>query len=178
MISGLEPCDQLEAEHINNAINWIDTSHEIFRIKKPDTPPKHLVAYFVVYDHRADLLLLVHHTKAKAWLPAGGHVEPGENPQSAVLREAAEELNITAIFTNEFGPRPLFITVNDTKGEDSHTDVSLWFIIEGDSRARLDYDSREIRDYRWLSPKQILATDISDLDPHMHRFVQKFMRSK
>jgi 8-oxo-dGTP pyrophosphatase MutT (NUDIX family) len=118
-------------------------------------------------DRRAD------HTKASAWLPPGGHVELDEDPRLAAVREAREELGLFANFGTHFGYDPLFITIGKTKGYGNHTDISLWYAIRGDSNRKLKYDPAEMRSYKWLSAKQILAMDISQLDPHMHRFIQK-----
>ena len=50
---------------------------------------RHLtVSGFVVHDGR----VAIHwHRKIGAWLPAGGHLEPGEDPVEATLREVREE---------------------------------------------------------------------------------------
>ena len=45
------------------------------------------VAVFVVRDGR---VLLVRHRKLEKWLPIGGHIEIGENPEEAALRETLE----------------------------------------------------------------------------------------
>ena len=34
------------------------------------------------------------HAKVKAWLPAGGHIEPNEDPVQAVIREVLEETGL------------------------------------------------------------------------------------
>jgi len=50
---------------------------------------RHLtVSGFVVHDGRTALHW---HRKNQMWLPAGGHIEAGEDPVEAVLREIAEE---------------------------------------------------------------------------------------
>jgi 8-oxo-dGTP pyrophosphatase MutT (NUDIX family) len=50
---------------------------------------RHLtVSGFVVHDGR---VALHWHRKIGAWLPAGGHFEPGEDPVEATLREVREE---------------------------------------------------------------------------------------
>jgi 8-oxo-dGTP pyrophosphatase MutT (NUDIX family) len=50
---------------------------------------RHLtVSGFVVHDGR---IALHWHRKIGAWLPAGGHLEPGEDPVQATLREVREE---------------------------------------------------------------------------------------
>ncbi len=50
IISDIQPFDELEKSHQKDALDWIESGVEIFRIEKPDKPPKHLVAYFAVVD--------------------------------------------------------------------------------------------------------------------------------
>lgn len=55
---------------------------------------RHLtVSGFVVHEGR---VALHWHRKNAMWLPAGGHIEPGESPAEAVLREIKEEFDIQA----------------------------------------------------------------------------------
>ena len=51
------------------------------------------VSGFVVHEGRTALHW---HRKLDMWLPAGGHVEPNEDPVEAVLREVAEEFSVEA----------------------------------------------------------------------------------
>lgn len=39
-------------------------------------------------------VLLIHHKKLNKWLPPGGHMDPGELPPEAALREAFEETGL------------------------------------------------------------------------------------
>ncbi len=48
---------------------------------------------FVVHEGR---VALHWHRKIGMWLPAGGHLEPGEDPVSAALREIREEFAVEA----------------------------------------------------------------------------------
>ena len=93
-VESINPADSLEEEHQEDVLMWINSGAELFRLKKPDTPPKHLVSYFVVID--GDYVLLVDHKNAQLWLPSGGHVDPEEHPRDTVIREAYEELKIKA----------------------------------------------------------------------------------
>ena len=172
-VKRIEPVDEIERLHIEDAVSWIQSPSDIFRIAKPDNPPKHLVSYFVVYDPRAKKLLLVDHVTANMWLPSGGHVEIDEHPRETVRREAMEELELVADFS-AMGEEPAFITVTETRGSGTHTDVSFWYVIAGDSTAELNYDTREMRGLKWLSFDEVLAMDGQLLDPHMKRFVRKF----
>lgn len=171
IVQAITPFDEIEQNHLSDTIQWIQGGAEIFRIKKPDTPPKHLVSYFVLIDPDKRKLLLVDHIKAKLWLPAGGHVEPNENPKKTVEREIVEELNIQASFLLE---QPFFLTETVTVGLTAgHTDVSLWYVLKGDPTAPIKYDPEEFNGYRWFSYDEVLEMPIEKLDPHLHRFVKK-----
>lgn len=175
-VNAISPLDDLEQEHKDDVLAWIKSDAPLFRISKPDNPPKHLVSYFVLYDPQSSQLMLIDHVKAQLWLPTGGHVEIDEDPRTTVSRETYEELQITAKFDTVFGHNPLFVTVTATRGQGTHTDVSLWYVIEGNSVDTLAYDEGEMNSYKWLSLQEVLDTDIAELDPHMHRFATKMQR--
>lgn len=174
-ISSITPFDVLETSHQANALAWIDSGAPLFRTVKPATPPKHLVAYFVMYDEDSGRLHLIDHVSSGLLLPTGGHVEPDENPRSTVIRESLEELGIAADFGTKFGRDPFFITINKTVGEGQHIDVSLWYIVRGHPDESYEYEKREVQGARWLTPLQILAMDINTMDRHLHRFANKLI---
>jgi len=171
-LQSITPHDDMEQLHIDDVANWLQGANNIFRIAKPDNPPKHLVSYFVVYDPDAQKLLLVDHITANMWLPSGGHVEIDEHPRETVRREATEELELVADFSI-IGEAPAFITVTETRGPGTHTDVSFWYVIAGNSTEELNYDTREMRGLKWLKFDEVLAMEDELLDPHMKRFVYK-----
>ena len=43
------------------------------------------------YIVRGDRVLMIHHRALDKWLPLGGHIDPGEDPDQALLREIQEE---------------------------------------------------------------------------------------
>ncbi|MGW6144798.1 NUDIX domain-containing protein [Streptomyces sp. NPDC055140] len=113
----------------------------------------HLVSHFVVLDDARGQLLLVAHRKAGLWLPAGGHVEPGEDPWATVVRECREELGIEAVASPIAGEHPLFLTVTRTRRHGVHTDVSLWYLLNADADADTitSNDRSEFDTIRWLT---------------------------
>ncbi len=168
LVAGIQPFDALEAQHIQETQAWIQSGAPLFRVQKPDVPPKHLVSYFVLFDEAAGKILLVDHIKAQLWLPPGGHVDPGEHPAEAARRECQEELQIEADFWQE---DPLFLTSTVTVGLTAgHTDVSLWYVLKGDSTQDLAYDPGEFNGIRWFALEDI---PFENSDPHMKRFVGK-----
>ena len=174
-ITAITPIDGQEEEHIADGLAWIKSDADLFRIEKPDKPPKHLVSYFVVVDPDKESILLVDHVKAQLWLPTGGHVEPNEDPAETVRREAQEELAMQAVFLKN-RPHPFFITVNQTGGlTPGHTDVSLWYLIRGNVHDFIDFDRREFNDVEWFTFDEILQSDPVIFDRHMHRFTRKLV---
>jgi 8-oxo-dGTP pyrophosphatase MutT (NUDIX family) len=172
-IEQIKPFDDTEQESINYVSNWIKSGVEIFRIGKPDKPPIHLVSYFVLIDKKNKSLLLVDHIKAQLWLPSGGHVEVNENPKVTVDRESVEELGKAAKYLNNY-EHPFFITIAKTVGLTAgHTDVSLWYLLDGDMSETLTYDKSEFKSIKWFKFEEVLRTPISQLDPNLHRFVNK-----
>ncbi|WP_097257712.1 NUDIX hydrolase [Streptomyces sp. Ag109_G2-15] len=178
LVGAIEPWDDLERTHLESATQWIAGGAPVYRVRKPDVPAMHLVSYFVVLDHARGQLLLVAHRKAGLWLPAGGHVEPGEDPWAAVVRECREELGIEAVASPITGEHPLFLTVTRTRGQNAHTDVSLWYLLDADARTITSYDQGEFNAIRWLTDEQVLNEPAEMLDPHMHRFTRKLQHAR
>jgi len=168
LVRSIHPYDALEKQHLADTLTWIESGAPLCRLQKPATPPQHLVAYFVLYDPATQQVLLVDHTQAGLWLPSGGHVEPDEHPQATVVREAREELQIAAVF---MFPQPIFLTVTQTVGRSAgHIDVSLWYVLHGDSRQALRYDREEFEQIAWFPLDRL---PLGRSDPHMARFATK-----
>jgi 8-oxo-dGTP pyrophosphatase MutT (NUDIX family) len=168
IVRAIRPYDALEQEHLAMTIAWLESGAPFCRVAKPATPPQHLVSYFVLADLAASSVLLVDHKKAGLWLPSGGHVEPGEHPDATVRRELWEELRLPAHF---LFPQPIFLTVTQTVGSHAgHTDVSLWYVLRGDSQQALQFDRDEFQQVAWFS---IAGLPLERSDPHMGRFAAK-----
>jgi len=71
LVGAIEPWDDLEHTHLTAAAQWIASGAPVYRTRKPDVPPMHLVSYFVVLDDHRGQLLLVAHRKAGLSLPTG-----------------------------------------------------------------------------------------------------------
>jgi 8-oxo-dGTP pyrophosphatase MutT (NUDIX family) len=171
LVRGVHPFDQREAADQADILDWAASGEPLLRTLAPDTPPKHLVVYFIPVDSAERCLLLGDHRKSGLWLPPGGHVEDGEDPRQAVIREAREELGIEAQFKDD---QPCFLTVTPTRGPNRHLDVDLWFLLDlARQEAQLTPDPREFSSVRWFEfgvPRDWPA-DI--YDPEMHRFAAK-----
>lgn len=173
LVSQIQPEDEIETAHRDDAIAWLKSTDDVFRRVEPKTPPKHLVSYVVVVDPTDLNVFLFDHVIAGLWLPPGGHVEPDEHPSETARRELAEELGIAADFS-VFGDAPLFLTVTETVSTDHpHVDVSFWYVATTGQQASMTVDHREFNDSRWWTTNEIARTPGERFDPHFHRFIAK-----
>ena len=51
-----------------------------------------------------ECVLLVYHPRLNAWVPPGGHIEPGELPEEAAVREVMEETGVAVSVLSEEMP--------------------------------------------------------------------------
>lgn len=164
-VSAIEPLDDLERDHLGDALTWIDSGVGLFRVCKPATPPMHLAAYFAVID--VDRILLVDHRSAGLWLPAGGHVEPGEHPRRTVERELQEELGFESSHPIA---APLMVTCTAVGPDAGHIDVSLWYVVRASREQSLNVAIDEFRAVGWFDFAEI---PFDRAEPHLRRFIKK-----
>lgn len=176
VIQQIRPFDETEAGHRAGSLAWIDGGAPIWRTAKPATPPKHLVSYTVVANPALDHVLLVDHRLAGLWLPAGGHVEPGEHPTDCARREVVEELGIDPVPHPAAGRQPVLVTVTTTVGATAgHDDVSLWYAFTADIGDPLSPDRDEFVDIRWWPVTEVRHSPGTRFDPHLPRFLAKLV---
>lgn len=178
LLRRVEPVDDVERNHISDALEWIESGAKIFKIKSPDVPPKHLVSFSVLVDPKEKKILLLSHRKALLWLPSGGHIEKGEMPIETAKRELIEEIGIEPKAMLENAGIPFFVSQIKTVGLTAgHIDVDFWYVFEGDSNRSINDKSeefkREFSGFRWMAFDEILSTPIEKFDVNMHRFVEK-----
>ncbi len=80
------------------------------------------------------------------WCFPGGHVEPGETPRRAILRELAEELGIDVIPKRRLGSLRL---------TDPKYILAVWSVRHTGGALRLA--KKEIAEARWLTPSRVRA---------------------
>lgn len=83
-----------------------------------------------VIDPHTKKILLVKHKKFKKWVQPGGHIEHGEVPEEAAIREVYEETGIKVKLLGERFPReddfirPLGIQKNRNELGELHIDIT------------------------------------------------------
>lgn len=78
-------------------------------------------------------VVLLRHRRLGIWLQPGGHIDPGETPWEAALREAREETGLDLAPIDFDAPgRPRLAHVDVHAGGRGHTHLDLRYVVGGD----------------------------------------------
>lgn len=121
---------------------------ELDRLTRPfdrEADPVHVTASAVVVGDRGTVLH--RHRRLGLWLQPGGHVDSGESPLQAAVRETIEE---TGLDVAHPGGRPHLLHIDVHPGADDHVHLDLRFLL-----VAADRDPRpapgESPDVRWFT---------------------------
>lgn len=117
-----------------------------------DADPVHVTASAVVLDGPARVLLH-RHKRLGLWLQPGGHVDPGEAPADAALREAQEETGLP--LAHDDPARLVHVDVHE--GGRGHLHLDLRWLLHGDGSAPFAPAAGESPDLRWVPVDEIDA---------------------
>ena len=100
----------------------------------------------IVTGPRGVVLLL--HKRVGIWLQPGGHIDPGETPWDAALRESTEETGLACRFADG-APRLAHVDVHP--GPRGHTHLDLRYLIDGGDAdpAPPPTESQEVAWFGW-----------------------------
>ncbi len=122
------PVDQREVDSVAAFLAAFD------RLDAPldqDVDVVHVTGSGIVVGPRG--VVLLEHKRLGIWLQPGGHIDPGETPWDAALRESREETGLDVRFAgpvDEFGV-PELVHVDVHAGGRGHTHLDLRYLIDG-----------------------------------------------
>lgn len=97
--------------------------------------PGHITSSAIVLNNND--ILMMYHKKLKRWLQPGGHVDPGELPIDAAIRELKEETNMSSTLTDYDRKDVSILDIdvhkipeNKIKGEPEHLHYDIRYKIE------------------------------------------------
>ncbi len=156
MIAEYKPIDEREALHREALLELLRTSAEPF--SRTHFVPGHVTAGCFIVHPPTGRLLLHHHRRLNRWLQMGGHLESGEQPLAAALREGAEESGLDDL-------RPLLDGVIDLdvhvipagRGEPEHRHFDIRYVACTSTPDSIAADARESRELMWFDLDRALA---------------------
>ena len=111
-----------------------------------DADPTHVTASAIVVGSRGTVLHV--HRRTGAWLQPGGHIDPGEAPPDAALRETVEETGL-AVRHPDAGPCLIHVDVHDAPRGHVHLDLRYLLLAPDDDPAPAPGESQEARWFSW-----------------------------
>lgn len=128
-----------------------------------------VVNAFIVYKGK---VLLILHKKLGSWMPIGGHIEPKEDTEQAILREIKEECGLKVKILSQkpsqktdtkFLYVPSYLDIHDISHNHKHIAFN-YFAKTTSDRAKLN--KNEHNDIKWFS-----KNDLGNKKYHIKRSV-------
>jgi 8-oxo-dGTP pyrophosphatase MutT (NUDIX family) len=107
--------------------------------------PVHVTGSGLVVGPRG--IVLHRHRILGTWVEPGGHVDPGETPWEAAVRETVEETGLTVAHPSG-GPELVHVDVHP--GPRGHMHLDLRYLLDGDGEPKpLPGESQEVAWFSW-----------------------------
>lgn len=116
-----------------------------------EADPVHVTGSGIVVGPRG--VVLLEHKRLGIWLQPGGHIDPGETPWDAALRESREETGLDVRFAGPLDATgvPELVHVDVHAGGRGHTHLDLRYLIDGGTAdpAPPEGESQQIGWFEW-----------------------------
>jgi 8-oxo-dGTP pyrophosphatase MutT (NUDIX family) len=136
----------------------LETIHiELDRLDRPfdrDAELTHVTASAIVVGDRGVVLHL--HRRLHRWLQPGGHIDPGETPTEAVIRECLEETGL-AVLHPSAGPTLIHVDVHAAAEGHVHLDLRYLVWAPDEEPAPGPGESQDVAWFSWDD-----ATELAD----------------
>ena len=127
-VAARRPVDEREARSVERFLAAFDA---LAAPLDQESDPIHVTGSGIVVGARG--VILLEHKRLGIWLQPGGHIDPGETPWDAALRESREETGLAVSFVGPVDDAgvPELIHVDVHEGGRGHTHLDLRYLIDG-----------------------------------------------
>jgi 8-oxo-dGTP pyrophosphatase MutT (NUDIX family) len=156
-VAARRPVDEREAVSVDRFLVAFDA---LAAPLDQESDPIHVTGSGIVVGPRG--VVLLEHKRLGIWLQPGGHIDPGETPWGAALRESREETGLAVSFAGPVDQAgiPELIHVDVHEGGRGHTHLDLRYLIDGGD-ADPDPPEGESQQIAWFA----WSTAIERADP-------------
>jgi 8-oxo-dGTP pyrophosphatase MutT (NUDIX family) len=143
-----QPVDERERQSLSAFVEAFDQLEEPF---EQESNSIHVTGSALVVGPRG--VVLLKHKRLGFWLQPGGHIDPGESPWAAALREAREETGLEVDFAGPLDIEgvPDLLHVDVHPGGRGHTHLDVRYLLDGGDADPdpPEGESQEIGWYDW-----------------------------
>lgn len=121
--------------------------------------PVHVTGSAIISGPRGTVLHF--HKRLHRWMQTGGHVEPGETPWQAALRESREE---TGLPLRHAGDTPRLVHLDVHPAARGHTHLDLRYLLDAEDAepAPPPGESQEVRWFTWAQARELADDALVD----------------
>ena len=147
-VAAHQPADEREIKARDRVLRELDARRRPF---DEDDSPVHVTGSAVVAGPRGTVLHL--HKRLHRWLQPGGHVDPGEAPWQAALRESEEETGLKLVHPAG-GPRLIHVDVHDAAEGHVHLDLRYLLLADDAEPSPAHGESPHVHWFGWQEAEE------------------------
>jgi 8-oxo-dGTP pyrophosphatase MutT (NUDIX family) len=143
------PAGEAEESHHRTIMGHL--VHARAPLSRSKFAPGHVTASLFIVDPRSRRVLLHHHRRLGRWLQMGGHLETGEAPAAAALREGREESGLADL--ELLSPEIFDVDVHlipSSDGDPDHFHYDVRYVARTATPEAIALDATESRDLAWV----------------------------
>ncbi|MCR4326360.1 MAG: NUDIX domain-containing protein [Candidatus Roizmanbacteria bacterium] len=144
-------------------------------VTRDENPVSHFCTYMGIFDPMTKEVFMGHHKKADKWLFNGGHIDKGELPLQAALRELYEEVGLQLTNDDLIGPSLInHITIPPSTKFTCREHYHIWYFVPV-RKNQINTDHPELKKEfytnKWLTIREARVTTTDETNLEALRFL-------